>query len=136
MAERDFLGVGWQFPIGVGSGPDGKVRIRLSTYDRAVKESIRIILGTARGERLMRPDFGCDLNRLVFAQNNTSTAGLAMFYVRESLEKYEPRIELLAVDANPDSDDPARMLINIDYRIVATDTKQNLVYPFYLGRES
>lgn len=135
MAERNYLGVGWQFPIGVGPGPDGEMRVRMSAYEDAVKESIQIILGTARGERLMRPDFGCNLNRLVFAPNNTSTAGLAMFYVRESLERFEPRIELLAVDANPDLDDSSRMLIIIDYRIVATDTKQNLVYPFYLGRE-
>jgi hypothetical protein len=134
MVDRNYLGVGWQFPIGVGSDSDGKVRIRLSAYERSVTESIRIILGTARGERLMRPDFGCDLNRLVFSPNNTSTTGLAIFYVRESLQKYEPRIELLAVDANPDSEDPTRMLISIDYRIVATDTKQNLVYPFYLGK--
>jgi phage baseplate assembly protein W len=135
MAERNYLGVGWQFPVGVGPGPDGEVRVRLTAYERAVEESIRIILGTARGERLMRPDFGCNLNRLVFAPNNASTGGLAMFYVRESLQKYEPRIELLAVDANPDTDDPARMLIVIDYRILATDSRQNLVYPFYLGRE-
>jgi phage baseplate assembly protein W len=134
MVDRNYLGVGWQFPIGVGPGSDDTVRIRLSAYERCVTESIRIILGTARGERLMRPDFGCDLNRLVFSPNNTSTAGLAMFYVRESLQRYEPRIELLAVDANPDSEDPTRMLISIDYRIVATDTKQNLVYPFYLGK--
>ena len=137
MAERDFLGVGWQFPIGVAPGPDGVVRIGVSAYERAVLESIRIILGTARGERLMRPDFGCDLNRLTFAPNNTATAGLAMFHVRESLEKYEPRNELLAVDANPnlDSDVAQRLLIDLEYRIVATGTTHNLVYPFYLARE-
>ncbi|MEF8701276.1 MAG: GPW/gp25 family protein [Candidatus Accumulibacter sp. UW20] len=134
MAERDFLGVGWQFPVGVFRGPDDVVRIGVSAYERAVLESIHILLGTARGERLMRPDFGCDLNRLTFAANNTSTAGLAMFYVRESLEKYEPRIELLAVDANPDAQVAQRLLIDIEYRILATDTTHNLVYPFYLAR--
>lgn len=135
MAERDYLGVGWQFPVAVADGPDGKIRISLSLYEQSVQESIRIILNTARGERLMRPDYGCDLNRLVFASNNSFTQGLAIFYVRESLEKYEPRIELLAVDANQDSADSTLLLISIDYRIVATDTKHNLVYPFYLGRQ-
>ncbi len=135
MAERGFLGVGWQFPIGVGTGPDRIARIAVSAYERSIEESIRIVLGTSPGERLMRPNFGCDVNRLVFALNNTSTAGLAMFHVREALEKWEPRIELLAVDAEPDPDSADTMLIRIDYRIIATNTEHNLVYPFYLGRE-
>jgi len=134
MAERGFLGVGWRFPLGVSTGQDGVARIGVSAHETSVEESIRIILGTSRGERLMRPDFGCGLNRLAFAANNTSTAGLAIFHVREALEKWELRIELLAVDANPDADASEKLLINIDYRIVGTDTPRNLVYPFYLGR--
>jgi phage baseplate assembly protein W len=135
MAERGFLGVGWQFPIGVGAGPERITRIAVSAYERSIEESIRIVLGTPPGERLMRPEFGCDLNRLAFAPNNTSTAGLAIFYVREALEKWEPRIELLAVDAQPDPDSDGTLLISIDYRIIATNTESNLVYPYYLGRE-
>jgi phage baseplate assembly protein W len=98
-----------------------------------VEESIRIILGTARGERVMRPDFGANLNRLSFSPNNTSTAGLAIFYVQEALAKWEPRIELLDVDAEQDGNDANTLLITVDYRIVSTNTEHNLVYPFYLG---
>jgi phage baseplate assembly protein W len=135
MAERDFLGVGWQFPVAVAAGAERVTRIAVSAYERCVEEAIRLILGTSPGERLMRPTFGCGLNRLAFAPNNTSTAGLAMFHVREALERWEPRIELLAVDAEPQSEPADTLLIRIDYRVVATHTVHNLVYPFYLGKD-
>jgi phage baseplate assembly protein W len=135
MAERDFLGVGWQFPVAVAAGAERITRIAVSAYERSVEEAIRIILGTSPGERMMRPAFGCGLNRLAFAPNNMSTAGLAMLHVREALERWEPRIELLAVDAEPQSEPADTMLIRIDYRVVATHTVHNLVYPFYLGKD-
>jgi uncharacterized protein len=135
MAERGFLGVGWQFPVGLAGGAGGVQRVATSAYERSVEEAIRIVLGTAPGERLMRPGFGCDLQRLAFALNNTTTAGLAIFHVREALERWEPRIELLNVDADPDPQAADTLAIRIDYRIVATNTVRNLVYPFYLGRE-
>jgi phage baseplate assembly protein W len=132
MAEI-FLGVGWRFPVQVATDEDGNQRIAVSKYVQSVEESIRIILGTARGERIMRPDFGANLNRLSFSPNNTSTAGLAIFYVQEALTKWEPRIELLDVDAEPDGNDANTLLITVDYPIVSTNTEHNLVYPFYLG---
>jgi phage baseplate assembly protein W len=133
MPEQIFLGVGWRFPMHVATDEDGKKRIALSKYVQSVEESIRIILGTARCERVMRPDFGADLNRLSFSPNNTSTAGLAIFYVQEALTKWEPRIELLDIDAEQDGNDANTLLITVDYRIVSTNTEHNLVYPFYLG---
>jgi len=133
MAEQIFLGVGWRFPVQLATDEDGKERMAVSRYVQSVEESIRVILGTARGERVMRPDFGANLNRLTFSPNNTSTAGLAIFYVQEALKKWEPRIELLNVDAGPDKSDADTLLITIDYRIVSTNTEHNLVYPFYLG---
>lgn len=129
MAEQAFLGIGWQFPIQL----DQQGRVAIARYAESVEQSIRIILGTSRGERVMRPDFGCDLTRLIFAPNNTATAGLAMYYVREALRKWEPRIELLNVDANADENERTLLLISIEYRILATNTEHNLVYPFYLG---
>jgi phage baseplate assembly protein W len=133
MAEHMFLGVGWRFPVQVVTDEDGAERIGISKYVQSVEESIRVILGTARGERVMRPDFGADLSRLTFSPNNTSTAGLAIFYVQEALRKWEPRVELLDVDAGPDENDANTLLITIDYRIISTNTEHNLVYPFYLG---
>ena len=136
MNERTFLGVGWKFPVAVeveSEAGEEIPRMAKSRYVQAVEESIQIILGTARGERVMRPDFGADLNRLVFAPNNTSTAGLAIFYVREALQRWEPRIELVSVDANPDERGTDKLIIVIDYRMISTNTEHNLVYPFYLG---
>lgn len=135
MAERTFLGVGWNFPVSSSAEPGDVERIKTAAFEIAVDESIRLILATARGERMMRPDFGCDLNRLTFAPNNVATSGLATLYVREALVTWEPRIELITVDANADPTDASRLLISIEYRIVATNTVKNLVFPFYLGRE-
>jgi uncharacterized protein len=133
MPEQIFLGVGWRFPVQVAADEDGKERIAVSRYVQSVEDSIRIILGTARGERVMRPDFGADLHRLTFSPNNTSTAGLAIFYVQEALQKWEPRIELLDVDAEPYENDANTLLITVEYKIISMNTEHNLVYPFYLG---
>lgn len=93
-----------------------------------------IILGTAKGERVMRPDFGCGINELVFAPNNTSTATLITFYIKEALLKWEPRIELLKVNAEADETEQNKLIITIDYMVKTTNTRDNLVYPFYLER--
>jgi phage baseplate assembly protein W len=94
-----------------------------------------IILETIEGERVMRPDFGCGINRLVFEPNNTSTTALIAFHIEEALMKWEPRIEVLEVNVIPDANNEKNeLIINIDYMIKSTNTRDNLVYPFYLGR--
>ena len=124
----DFLGVGWKFPVQL----DDSGRIALSAWDQNVRESILTILGTVRGERQMRPDFGCDVHDLIFGENNMTTAGLAAFRVEKALVRFEPRIELLRVGATPDREAGNRLLVRIEYRVIATNTVFNLVYPFYL----
>jgi phage baseplate assembly protein W len=84
----------------------------------------------------MRPDFGCGINELVFAPNNTSTATLITFYIKEALLKWEPRIELLKVNAEPDETEQNKLIITIDYMVKTSNTRDNLVYPFYLERGS
>jgi hypothetical protein len=91
-----------------------------------------MILGTARGERVMRPDFGCGIHDLVFAVNNATTAGRVVGEVRQALIQWEPRIDVLDVTASPDATEPNRLLIEIEYRVRATNSRFNLVYPFYL----
>ena len=91
-----------------------------------------IILGTTKGERVMRPDFGCGIWELVFAPNNTSTATLVTFYIKEALLKWEPGIEVLDVSVTPDEEEGNKLIINVEYRVKTTNTKGNLVYPFYL----
>lgn len=131
MAQQSFLGVGWRFPVDVET-ENQPTRLAVSAYEELIEESIRIILGTSKGERVMRPDFGCDLKRLVYSPNNTATAGLAIFYVQQALKKWEARIVLLGVDANPDTSNQSQLMISVHYRVVATNNERNLVYPFYL----
>ena len=80
----------------------------------------------------MRPNFGCDIHNLIFAPNNATTWGLAAHYVEEALGWWEPRIEVTEVDPRPDPQDTSRLLIDIKYRVKATNDARNLVYPFYL----
>lgn len=82
----------------------------------------------------MRPEFGCGIHQYVFAPNNTRTAGLVRFQVEEALNRWEPRINLESVTVERDPGDPATLLISIDYKVRATDSRFNLVYPFYLER--
>lgn len=131
----DFLGIGWAFPVRVGK--DGEIAPQ--QYEDSIKESIQIILGTAKGERQMRPDFGCGIHELVFARNSTATAGMAVYHVEQALIRWEPRIELLKVDAFPDRETKGgvsfpsdRLVITVEYRVIATNSIFNLVYPFYL----
>lgn len=96
-----------------------------------VEESIRVILGTQHGERLMRPQFGCHLKSLAFAPNNASTANLARYYVEEGLTRWEPRIEL--VDVTVVNDNVRGLLaITVTYKLRGTHDIRSLEYPFDL----
>jgi hypothetical protein len=127
IRERDFLGVGWSYPVATDplSGD-----IALSRYERDVKEAIRIILETAKGERVMRPRFGCGIHDLVFEEISTTTVYAVEASVREALTTYEARIELLGVDVNAQQALDGLLIITIDYRIRRTNQTDNLVYPF------
>lgn len=127
--DKDFLGKGLGFPAGVD--PDTG-RLAVSSGEELIEQSILMVLGTAKGERVMRPDFGCGINELVFSPNNTATATLIDVYVKEALLKWEPRIEVTSVGVSPGGDDGNRLNIDIGYRVKTTNTKKNLVYPFYL----
>jgi uncharacterized protein len=126
---RSFLGRGWGFPIKV----DAAGKITRAEYEESVRQSIWIILGTAKGERVMRPDFGCSIYDLVFEVNNPTTAARVSHAVRDALLFFEPRIDVIDVEVRPDVDGTV-MLISIDYQVRATDNVFNLVYPFYLER--
>jgi uncharacterized protein len=124
---RDFLGSGWAFPVGV----DSRGRIALARQERDIEEAIRIILLTPRGQRVMRPEFGCQVHDLMFAPNDATTAGLAAYYVEEALNMWEPRIAVKEVVARPDPENQGRLLIDIAYEVKATHDSRSLVFPFY-----
>jgi phage baseplate assembly protein W len=130
LGEVAFLGRGWRFPVAVGH--DGRVAL-VASADDSIRESIWTILSTAPGERVMRPDFGCGLQDLVFAVNNAGTSTAAERSVREALAVWEPRIDVLDVFAAADPQHPNVLLIEIDYAVRTTNSRFNLVYPFYLG---
>lgn len=125
--DIDFLGVGWTSPIGLEQG-----KIKMAHYETCVEQSIWMILSTAKGSRVMRPDFGCGIHEKVFLPNNSGTVGQLISDVRDALVEWEPRIDVLDVDTISDPGHPNVINIQIDYRIRTTNNIFNLVYPFYL----
>ena len=132
---KPFLGVGWSFPLEAvkKDGDATSAELRTAGYEESVRQSIWLILGTAKGERVMRPDFGCGIYDLVFETNSASTAGRVEEEVRDALLFLEPRIDVLSVQVESDGQGE-RLLISIDYQVRATDNQFNMVYPFYLER--
>lgn len=128
MADRPFLGKGWRFPVAINLTGG----LSSSQLEESVRESIFIILGTAPGERVQRPQFGCRIHDLMFDPNNSITAARAQYYCEEALYKYEPRLKQISVEAAPNRVEPNRLDIRITYVIVGQTNKKNLVYPFYL----
>ncbi len=126
--ERRILGQGWRFPVGV----DGRGGLALAKGENDIQEAVVAILCTAKGERVMRPEFGSSIHEFVFAPNNATTAGLLAYQVQEALVRWEPRIVVTEVDVQPDPLEGGRVLINIQYLVKATNDEVNMVYPFYL----
>jgi phage baseplate assembly protein W len=130
--DKAFLGVGWAYPVRL----DARGDVETAAYEEDIRQAVRIILGTRFGERVMRPEFGAGLADLVFEPMNTTTLTLARRRVEEALVRWEPRIDTVTVAVT--TDPPlGRLELTIGYRVRATNTFYNLVYPFYLteGRE-
>lgn len=128
VLNREFLGVGWRFPLQVT--PQG--RIAQSRYEQRIEEAIVLILSTAPGERPMLPDFGCGIQNALFAPNDARTIALVVHEVRKALTRFEPRIDVLDVHAENTLDAPNLLLVRISYRVRATNAIGNLVYPYYI----
>ena len=105
-------------PVGFVIDPGGA--IDTVADDEAIRQSLLMLISTRPGERVMRPEYGCDLHRLVFSPNDDTTAGLAIHFVRQAVERWEPRVEILRVDANRDPYEATRLAIVLDYRVRAT----------------
>src|SRR5271165_815910 len=126
--SKKFLGSGLSFPIDV----DGQGQLALSSYEDHVRQSILLIVQTAQGERVMRPDFGAGLETLVFDPASAATIGLVQHQVQQALLNNEPRIDVLGVQVTADPSQPGVLTINLNYRVRRTDTIYNVVYPFYI----
>lgn len=136
-----FLGRGVGFPVSL----NGAGKLQTAEYEESVRQSILIILGTAKGERLMRPDFGCGIYDLVFEINSASVAGKISQAVQEAILKFEPRVDVLDVKVtsgfltNRDfeiAQNGSVLMIEIKYQVRASNNVFNLVYPFYLERSA
>ena len=102
---------------GLAATPSGGLAMREGTA--AVRQSIMMLLATIPGERVMRPDYGCPLHRVVFLPNDATTAGLAIHYVRSAIIRFEPRVEIVRLDAGPEPDASYRLKVELDYRVRA-----------------
>jgi phage baseplate assembly protein W len=131
LQGKAFLGVGWAFPPSASPAGD----ISSAAYEADIQQSIRIVLGTAPGERVMRPDFGAGLKALVFEPMNTTTVALAQHAVHQALVQWEPRIDQITVKVTPQAS-TGSLSIDIRYRVRLTNVFYNLVYPFFLSEGS
>lgn len=126
--SKAFLGVGWAFPLRLAADRT----LATVAHEADVAESIKIILGTRRGERFMRPDFGAGLEDFVFEPLSTTTRETLRKRVEESLIDFEPRIDVTKVEVTIDGARRDRLLVDLDYRVRSTNTHYNLVFPFFL----
>ena len=129
--NREFIGQGWAFPLQISQ--QGGFALAKGVND--IEQAIRIVLGTIPGERMMRPEFGCRINELVFAPDNASTRKLAAYFVEEALKRWEPRIEVKEIEATSDPARDGALMIEIKYQVKDTYEPRSIVYPFFLEGE-
>lgn len=125
--SEEFIGAGWAFPMRT----DATGSIALVSHDREIEESVRLILGTALGERPMRPEYGCAIHDYVFSTIDPDAAGRIASEVRASLVRWEPRIDVRGVDVTVDPLEQTLVYIDIRYSVGNTNDPRNLVFPFY-----
>ena len=124
----EIIGSGLAFPLQV----DRRGGIALARDETDIDQAIQLILGTAPGERPMRPEFGCGVHDFVFDSIDATTVGRMEDAIREALDRWEPRIQVQTVEFDLSSADAGLLTIDIGYTVRATNTERNLVYPFYV----
>ena len=129
MEANAFLGSGWRFPI----APDATGSLGYVAHEDNIGQSLLILLQTALGERVMRPEFGSRAPELVFAPGSTRHLRLLEETVRDAVRDFEPRVTLDDVQAEADPADETHVAVLVDYLVRRTNTRQNLVFPFYVG---
>jgi phage baseplate assembly protein W len=128
--QKDFLGVGWGYPVGLVTNSGS---IALAAYEDDVKQALRILMATAPGERVMQPNFGCGIYDLAFEVIDQATITRVESVIRTAISSYEARIELMDVSVDASMASAGVLHISIDYRIRRTNQVGNMVYPFYFA---
>ena len=118
MRAFRFLGAGFDSAMTGGLGLTSAGGVAMTDGDETVRQALIMLLSTTPGERVMRPGYGSRLHRLVFSPNDDTTAGLAIHYVKQAIARWEPRVEVIDVDAHPDEDAPFRLLIQLDLSLI------------------
>lgn len=131
LRDREFIGQGWAFPLRL----DPRGQVSLARGEDEIEQAMQIILGTIPGERRMRPEFGCRVWEMLFAPNNPATRNQIIQYVREALERWEPRIEVADVEVYGDPTLDGGVTAEITYYIRDRYDPRSIVYPFYIAQE-
>jgi Bacteriophage baseplate protein W len=128
---KSFLGTGWGFPPEFNNISN---KVGMLSNDADIRSSLQILLATAQGERIMRPDFGCNLDEMIFESLTTTFKTYIKDLITTAILYYEPRIDVNKIDLNDTGELEGRILISIDYTIRSTNSRYNLVYPFYISQ--
>jgi phage baseplate assembly protein W len=132
-ADASFLGKGWGFPPSFSqNGRD----VMLVSDQEDIQQSLIILLNTARGERIMREDFGCDLQGFMFEEISRSLVSNITQLITDAVLYYEPRIKLNVVNVDESGQDVGVVLITLDYTVKSNNSRFNMVYPFYINEAS
>ena len=129
--DKVFLGQGLAYPLQF----DPRGGLALASGERDIEQAIRIILGTSPGERRMRPEFGCQAKELLFAPHNSATKNMMIYYVRQALGRWEPRIDVDQVLVSEDAQDDGVLFVEVRYTIKDTHDERSIVYPFFIVNE-
>jgi phage baseplate assembly protein W len=130
ITDKSFLGTGWSFPPAFDSQ---HATVTMVSEEEDVMQSLRILLGTRPGERVMQPGFGCNLDIMLFEPITTTLIAFVKELIQTAILYYEPRIELDSININTVEVHDGLILIELNYMIRATNSRFNLVYPFYLN---
>lgn len=129
-SEKAFLGSGWKFPVQIDETTG---RMQMSDYEEDIQEAIGIILRTRKGERVMQPEFGCDICDYVFASVNYTTICAMEKAVLEAIKIWEPRVIEVAVKIHLEAQESGKLYIAVSYVVRSTNNPYNLVYPYFIN---
>ncbi|GHU84905.1 hypothetical protein FACS1894198_1600 [Clostridia bacterium] len=132
MLEKDHMGCGMKFPPEVDASTG---RIKTSSAEEKIKESIYLILRTYKGERVMLPQFGSELNNYVFSNTDSTTLNLMANSIKKALSKNEKRIKDIKIQVLTDAKTPGNLNIDIGYVVAQNNQTGNMVFPFYIQEE-
>ena len=130
MQEKSFLGIGWSFPPTFNKE---RSDVEMTTKEEDIKQSLHIYFHTKLGERIMRQDFGCIIHEHLFDRLDTSILDILTFELKQNIGNIEPRIIVDEIAINPVDVNDGKIEINIEYTVITTNVRDNIVFPYYIN---